>query len=310
MEQKKDYQLIIVGGGPAGLTAGIYAARGKLDVLLIERAIWGGQANYAEKIENFPGFPQGLSGMELSELMHKQALQWGLKTLVAEVTGIALEGEHKIVSTSEGDFRALAVILASGAERSKLAVPGEQELLGRGVSYCATCDGAFFVDEVVAVIGGGDTAINEALALTHHARRVILIHRRDQLRATRVLQERLATESKIQVLLDTVVEAIEGEERVNRLKLRNVKTGSISHLDVGGVFVAVGTRPNSAFIKDLLELDKQGQIVANDTLETKSPGIFAAGDIRHSSFKQCITAAGDGAAAAMAAERYLTERRK
>ncbi|MDO8472648.1 MAG: thioredoxin-disulfide reductase [Dehalococcoidia bacterium] len=304
----KKHQLIIIGGGPAGLTAGIYAARGRIDTLLIEKAAVGGQIVYAEKVENYPGFPEGISGFELTELMHKQAKKWGLKTLATDVTGLALDGEDRVVKTSDGDFHCRAVIVASGSERSKLGVPGEEKLLGRGVSYCATCDGAFFKDEVVAVVGGGNAALNEALALTHYAGKVYVIHRRNELRATKVVQERLFADPKIQMIWDTVVEEVQGEDKVQKLRVRNVKTDAISLLEVGGVFVATGLLPATDFVKGILELDPQGQIVTNEVMETGVPGIFAAGDVRHNSAKQCITAAGDGATAALIAERYINER--
>ncbi|MEW6033533.1 MAG: thioredoxin-disulfide reductase [Chloroflexota bacterium] len=306
---KTDYQVIIVGGGPAGLAAGIYCSRGRLDTLLIEKMAMGGQIVNAEKVENYPGFPQGISGLELGELMHKQALQYGLKTLSAEVTGLEVEGEYKVVRTTASDFRCQAVILASGSERGKLGVPGEERLLGRGVSYCATCDGAFFQNEAVAVIGGGNAAISEAIALTRHARRVVVIHRRNELRATKVLQEQAFAEPKLQFIWDTVVEEVAGEERVEKLRLRNVKTGEMSWLEVSGVFVATGLLPNTQYLKGLLELDQQGHIITNEVMETKLPGVFAAGDVRHNSAKQSIAAAGDGATAALSAERFITERR-
>lgn len=304
------HQLIIIGGGPAGLTAGIYAARGRIDTLLIEKAGIGGQIVYAEKVENYPGFPEGISGFELTDLMHKQAQKWGLKTLTSDVTGLTpVEGGDIVVKTGDGDFRGSSVIVASGSERGKLGVPGEERLLGKGVSYCATCDGAFFRNEVVAVVGGGNAAVNEALALTHFASKVYLVHRRNELRATRVVQEKLFADSRVQPVWDTVVEEVQGEDKVQKLRVRNVKTGAVSYLEVGGVFVATGLLPATDFVKGLLELDPQGHIITNEVMETRVPGIFAAGDVRHNSAKQCITAAGDGATAALTAEKYIIERR-
>lgn len=301
------YNLIIVGGGPAGLTAGIYAGRARLSTILLERALWGGQIVNAENVENFPGFPQGVSGMELGELMHKQATSFGLETLTAEVTGIALAGGNKIVKTDRGDFSARALILAGGAERQKLGVPGEEKLTGKGVSYCATCDGAFFQEVIVAVVGGGDAALNEALSLTHFASKVVVIHRRQELRASKIVQERAFANPKISFIWDSVVEAIEGEEEVRQLKLRNIKTGKESSLEVGGIFVAIGFKPNTSYLQGLLKLDGNGHIITDGRLQTTVPGIFAAGDIRHDSARQAIAAAGDGATAALSAERYLTE---
>jgi thioredoxin reductase (NADPH) len=303
------HQLIIVGGGPAGLAAGIYAARSRLDTLLIEKTATGGQIVSAEKVENYPGFPDGISGFELTDLMHRQALRWGLKESNAEVIGLGAAGDVRLVRTKEGDYSCDAVILATGSLRRKLGVPGEERLLGKGVSYCATCDGSFFQDEVVAVVGGGNAALGEALAMTHFAARVVLIHRRNELRATKVVQERLLADPKVAVIWDSVVEEVVGQDRVERLRLRNVKTGATSILQVGGVFVATGLLPATGFVKGLLELDPDGHIITNELMETKVPGVFAAGDVRHNSAKQVITAAGDGATAALSAERFITERR-
>ena len=292
------------------MTAGIYAARGRLDTLLIEKAATGGQITNAEKVENYPGFPDGISGYELTELMHRQALHWGLKVLNAEVTALEVNGGSLALRTTEGDFRCQTVIVASGSLRGKLGVPGEERLLGKGVSYCAICDGAFFQGETVAVVGGGNAAVNEALTLTHYAARVELIHRRNELRATKVVQERLFADPRVHVIWDTVVEEVLGQDRVDRLRLRNVKTGANSFLDVSGMFVATGMLPATEFLKGLLDLDPQGHIMTNEQMETRVPGVFAAGDVRHNSAKQVITAAGDGATAALSAERFITERRK
>lgn len=302
----KNHQLIIVGGGPAGLSAGLYASRSKLDTLLIERAILGGQILNAEMVENYPGFPQGISGSELGALIAQQATKYGLLTIVAEVQGIEIRGGEKIVSTSEGEYRAKAVIIAGGSEHSKLGVPGEEEFTGKGVSYCAMCDGAFFRDQIVAVVGGGNVALNDALFLTRFASRVIVIHRRDQLRATRILQDRAFANPKIEFFWDTVVESITGDKLVKEIRLRNVKTGKGSSLEVSGVFVAVGLRPNTGYLKGLLTLDAGGFISVNGQMETGVPGVFAAGDIRAGSIRQVVSAAGDGATAAIAAERFLS----
>jgi thioredoxin reductase (NADPH) len=302
----KTHQLIIVGGGPAGLSAGLYASRSKLDTLLIERAILGGQILNAEMVENYPGFPQGISGSELGALMAQQATKYGLPTVFAEVQGIEIRGGEKIVSTSEGQYHAKAVIIAGGSEYSKLGVPGEEEFTGKGVSYCAMCDGAFFREQVVAVVGGGNVALNDALFLTRFASRVIVIHRRDQLRATRILQDKAFANPKIKFLWDTVVESITGDKLVKEIRLRNVKTGKGSSLEVSGVFVAVGLRPNTGYLKGLLTLDEGGFISVSGQMETGVPGVFAAGDIRAGSIRQVVSAAGDGATAAIAAERYLS----
>jgi len=301
------YEVVIVGGGPAGLTAGLYAARAGLSSILIDKGIFGGQITYAEHVENFTGFPDGISGMELGEKMHQQAKKHGLNTISAEVTGLEIRGLNKIIKTTEGDYAGKTVILAGGAVRKKLGVEGETRLMGRGVSYCAVCDGSFFRDQNLAVIGGGDTAITEALHLTHFASRVTIIHRRDQLRATHVLQQKIKSEPGIDFLLDTIVIGIEGTEKVERIKLLNVKTGQSSVKEVSGVFIAVGTSPDTEYIKSIVPLDESGYIITNEKMETEIPGVLAAGDIRHNSARQAITAAGDGATAAIYAQKYLTE---
>ena len=303
----KEYEVIIIGGGPAGLTAGLYTSRARLNSLLIERGLFGGQIADADKVDNFPGFPEGISGVELGQLMHQQATKFGLETLTAEVTGIELQGKQKAVKTTKGKFIAKAVIIASGSERRKLGIPGEEDFTGKGVSYCATCDAAFFRELPVAVVGGGDAAITEALHLTRFVSKVTVIHRRDQLRATRILQEKAFAEPKIEFLLNTVVEEIEGDAVVKRLKLRQVITGEKSILDVAGVFMSIGLSPNTDYLKGILSLDPLGHIITNDRMETEVPGIFAAGDIHHDSAQQAITAAGDGATAAIYAEKFVTE---
>jgi thioredoxin reductase (NADPH) len=302
---KKEYDVIIIGGGPAGLSAGIYTSRSRLNSLLIERGVVGGRITDAELVENYPGFAEGISGAELGQLMQQQAAKYGLSIVIAEVTGVELKKEKSVVKTTRGDFTAKAVIIASGSDRGKLDVPGEKELTGRGVSYCATCDAPFFKEKPVAVVGGGNAAISEALHLAKFASQVIVIHRRNQLRATRIMEEKARAQSRIEFLWDTVVEKIEGKDAVKRLVLRQVKTGKPSTLDVAGVFVSVGLKPSTDFLKGVVPLDKAGYIITNDRMETKVPGIFAAGDIRQHSPRQAITAAGDGATAAVFAERFL-----
>lgn len=301
------YEIIIIGGGPAGLTAGIYAARARLNTLLIEKMLVGGQIATADLVENFPGFPKGINGMELTELMHEQAKKFGLKLVMAEVTGLELTGEYKTVRTTDGDFSARAVIVAGGSLRSKLGAPGEEAYTGRGVSYCATCDGAFFKDKTVVVVGGGNVAVSEAIHLTSFANKVILIHRRNQLRADRILQEKVLADPKIEVRWDSVVTEIKGKDFVDTLKLKNVKTGQASDLPVDGVFISVGLKPETDYLKGVLLLDDAGYIVTTERMETEVPGIFAAGDIRKDSGRQAICAAGDGATAAIYAEKYLRE---
>jgi thioredoxin reductase (NADPH) len=302
----KEYEVIIIGGGPAGLSAGIYTARARLGSVLIERGAVGGQIINAGMVENYPGFPEGISGFDLTQFMNQQATKFGMETVIAEVTAIEISGRQKLVKTLQGDFAAMAVIIASGSERQKLGVPGEAEFTGKGVSYCATCDGAFFMEKPVAVVGGGNAALSEALELTKFASKITVIHRRNELRATKILQERAFAETKIEFLWDTVVGGIMGNNFVNRLRVRNVKTGQESSLDVSGIFISVGFKPNTDYLKGVLTLDSTGMVVTNERMETSVPGIFAAGDIRSNSIRQVIAAAGDGAIAAIYAERYLS----
>ncbi len=301
------YDVIIIGGGPAGLTAGIYTARARLNTLLLEREFIGGQIVNAELVENFPGFAEGIDGYQLTQLMHKQAVKFGLETVTAEVTGLEPFKDRIVLKTNEAEYAARAVIIAGGSKRKMLEVPGEREFTGRGVSYCATCDAAFFRDQTVAVNGGGDAAITEALHLSRFASKVIVIHRRDQLRATRILQEIAFSTLNIEFLWDTIIKRIDGENQVKQLLLNNVKTGEKSTLEVTGIFVAIGFKPDTDYLKGILDLDDIGHIITNENMETKISGIFAAGDIRHNSARQAITAAGDGATAAIYAEKYLTE---
>jgi thioredoxin reductase (NADPH) len=298
------YEVIIIGGGPAGLTAGLYTSRVGLKSLLMERGIVGGQIINATLVENYPGFPQGISGAELGSLMHQQAVKYGLEVVTAEVTGIA-QGQPYSISTTEGNFEATAIIIAAGSEYRKLGVLGEERLLGHGVSYCATCDGFFFRDREIAVVGGGDTAITDALELTRHAKKVYVIHRRDQLRAGQVLQQRAFAEPKLEFIWSTVVEELVGDKVLKELKLRNAKTGQHSTLKVAGVFVAVGLMPNSRSFFNIVDLDDAGYIVTEETMATSTPGIFAAGDIRRNSPRQIGAAVGDGVTAAMSAFKYV-----
>jgi thioredoxin reductase (NADPH) len=305
-ESSDNYDVIIIGGGPAGLSAGIYTARARLKTLLIERGAIGGQIINTDLVENYPGYADGISGVDLTEAMHRQGAKFGLETLLADVTGLEATENRKIVRTYKGDYTARAVIIAGGSERQKLGVPGEAEYTGRGVSYCATCDGAFFTDKEVAVVGGGNAAITEAIELTKFASKITVIHRRDELRATRILQEKAFAEPKIEFLWDSVVEEISGETFVERLTTRNVKTEKKLTLDVSGVFMAVGFRPNTNYLKDIVKLDDIGTVVTNEKMETSVPGIFVAGDIRSNSIRQVIAAAGDGAVAAISAEKYIS----
>jgi len=300
------YQVVIIGGGPAGLTAGLYAARAGLKSVLLEQGIFGGQIVNARLVENYPGFPEGISGTELGELIRRQAIKYGLETLTTEVTGVSTGNAYEVSST-EGNIQTGSIIIATGSEYRKLGVIGEERLSGHGVSYCATCDGFFFRDRVVAVAGGGDTAITDALELTQHCRKVYIIHRRDQLRATKALQEKAFSQPKIELVWDTVIDEIVGDKMLSNLHLRNVKSRESSNLEVDGLFVAVGLKPNSQVFSQLIMLDEAGFIVTDELMKTSAPGIFAAGDVRQNSFRQVITAAGDGAAAASSAFKYLYE---
>jgi thioredoxin reductase (NADPH) len=304
-DSHKEYDVIIIGGGPAGLSAGIYTARARLKSLLLERGAVGGQIINTEWVENYPGI-ESIGGIELTMMMHKQAEKFGLETVIADVTGLEVQGKDKLVRTTKSEFTAKAVIITGGSERQKLGILGEAEYTGKGVSYCATCDGAFFRDKPVAVVGGGNAAITEALDLAKFASKITVIHRRDELRATKILQEKAFAEPKIEVLWDTVIDEITGDTFVTRLKVRNVKTDKVSDLNVSGVFMAVGFKPNTDYLKGVLDLDSIGAIVTGNNMETSVPGVFAAGDIRGSSIRQVIAAAGDGAVAAVNAERYIS----
>ncbi|MDD5094210.1 MAG: thioredoxin-disulfide reductase [Dehalococcoidia bacterium] len=308
MNDDRRYQIIIIGGGPAGLTAGIYTARAGLKTLLLEMMASGGKIINSELVENYPGFPQGISGFDLGQLMEQQAAKNGVTIEMTQVTDIELAGEEKIVKTSHGDYFAEALIIAGGSEYAKLGIPGEEEFVGRGLSYCATCDGPFFRDLAVAVVGGGNVAISDALFLARRCPRVFVIHRRDQLRASKVLRDRAFADPKIEFIWNTVVEAISGENSVSNLQLRHVHTGEKSTLQVSGVFMAVGSKPNTEYLSKFLQLGPGGLIPVNSQMETEIPGVFAAGDIREGSIRQVVAATGDGAIAALSAERYLTQR--
>lgn len=301
----KKYQLIVVGGGPAGLTAGLYSARAGFTVLLIEKEVIGGQIANADWVDNYPGFPKGISGFELVQLIQQQAMNHGLETMSGEVTGLTSGYGNNMVSTTEGDFIAQAVIIAGGLQFRKLEVPGESEFMGKGVSYCATCDGPLFRDKTVAVIGGGDTAVIDALSLSKFASLVKVIHRRNQLRAGKVLQRKAQADPKIEFIWDSVVTEVKGEKKVTDLVLKNTQNGTISLLAVDGVFVAIGLIPNTEYLRGVLPLDEWGYIITTELMETTVPGIFAAGDIRHNSVKQAIAAAGDGAVAVLSAEKFV-----
>jgi len=299
------YDLIIIGAGPAGLTAGLYAARAQINTILFERLAPGGQVLNTDWIENYPGFPDGISGFDLVDKMKTQAERFGLRIQNEEVVGLELSQEKKTVITHNGEMETKALILACGATPSQLGIEGERSFIGKGVSYCATCDGPFYRDQEVAVVGGGDTAAEEAIFLTRFASRIYLFHRRDSLRAIKLLQERVMAEEKIEIVWDTIPLKILGENGVEGIELKNVKTGNIFRKKVHGVFVFVGTLPNTDVAKGKVELDENDFVKTNNGMETSVPGVFAAGDIRSKPFRQIATAVGEGAAATYSAERYL-----
>ncbi|MBQ3834476.1 MAG: thioredoxin-disulfide reductase [Elusimicrobia bacterium] len=303
------FDVIIIGGGPSGMTAAIYASRARLKTLLIEKAGCGGQIAITDHLENYPGFEEGINGFELAVKMEKQARTFGAEIVYGEVSSLQLTGEtKKVVLANNKEYETKTVIIASGANFRKLGCPGEQEFIGKGVSYCATCDGPFFRNKEIAVVGGGDSALQEALYLTKFASKVNLIHRRNEFRAAKILQEKVLAESKINVIYDSVVEEISGNPvgSVENVKLRNVKTGEISQLAVNGVFVFVGWLPNTAFLKDSgIKLNDAGYIVTDDNMKTSLEGVFACGDVREKILRQVVTACGDGAVAAISAQHYL-----
>ena len=300
------FDVTIIGAGPAGLSAGLYAARAKLSTIIIEKMYPGGQAAMTYRIENYPGFSDGIGGAELAEAMKSQAERFGAKILNnGAVKIVKKDNIFNIILDNDDNVEAKTVILAAGASAKKLGVKGEIEFTGRGVSYCATCDGAFYANKTVAVVGGGDTAIEEALFLTRFASKVYVIHRRNQLRATKILQERAFQNSKISFIWDSVVDEIRGKDTVNELVVKNVKTGELESISVDGIFVAIGQTPLTDFVKDINSLDNQGYIITNEHLMTNVPGIFAAGDIRQKPLRQVITAASDGAVAAVEAGRFI-----
>jgi thioredoxin reductase (NADPH) len=303
--EKPVYDMIIVGGGPAGLTAGLYAQRSRLNTLLIERLIPGGQVLTTDWVDNYPGFPEGISGFDLVEKMRLQAERFELPVINDEIVSLSLEGQEKILKGIQGTYRAKTLVIASGAAHSKLGVPGEESLGGKGVSYCATCDGPFFRDQEIAVVGGGDTAVQEALFLTRFAKKIYLIHRRDQLRACKILQEKALANPLIQPVWNAQVESILGTDGVEEVRIKKRDGSPGQTLPVKGIFIFVGILPNTDWLKGSLSLDTQGFIRTNDHLATSVRGVFAAGDVRKKLLRQISTAVGDGATAVFAAERYL-----
>ena len=301
------HDLIIIGGGPAGLTAGLYTARARLDVVLLERLAPGGQVLNTDWVENYPGFPDGISGFELVERMKTQAENFDLPIKLEEVMGMESSPKKKIVTTNKGQLEARALLIATGATPKKLGIEGEELLTGKGVSYCATCDGPFYRDQEVVVIGGGDTALEEAIFLTRFASTIHLAHRRDELRGVKLLQDRAMAQEKIKFIWDTIPLRILGENGVEGIELKNVKTGEIGQKEVQGVFIFIGTEPNADVIKGIVAQDDNGFVITDEKMETSVPGVFAAGDIRSKPWRQISTAVGEGATASFYAERYLED---
>lgn len=301
------YDVLIIGAGPAGLTAGIYTSRGGLKTGIVEMGMPGGQAASTEKIENYPGFPEGIGGYELMNKFHLQAQAYGAEFIFEEAQSLDLQGNVKKIHTESQTLESKAVIISAGSKPRLLNIPGEQAFHGRGVSYCATCDGAFFKGKKVVVIGGGDAALEEGSYLTKFADEVIIIHRRADFRAAEIAVQRAKNNSKIRFIYTTIVEEILGSDHVEGVKIRDLKTDEQSVLSADGIFIYVGTEPNDKFLKGELKVDKKGYILTGNLLRTNINGVFAAGDIRDTSLRQVATAVGDGALAAVEVEKYLAE---
>ncbi len=301
------YDVAIIGAGPAGLSAAIYAARGGLKTIVFEKGLIGGQIVVTADVENYPGFEETLSGFEIMEKMRLQTLKFNAVIREESVKGIAFEGLCKVIETDENQYRVKSIIIATGAHPRKLNVPGEEKFTGRGVSYCATCDGALYRNKIVAVNGGGDSAVEEALFLTRFAEKVYIIHRRDSLRAVHAIQERAFKNPKIEFIWDTVVQEVNGDKQVESLTLFNKKNNEVTQLPVHGLFIYVGIIPNNDLFESRITLDTQGFIITNDDMETNIPGVYAAGDIRKKLLRQVVTATADGAIAAFAAEKWIVE---
>jgi thioredoxin reductase (NADPH) len=305
MSPEETYDVVVIGAGPAGLAAALYTGRARLRTLILEKGLPGGQILLTDWVENYPGFPDGIAPFELVERFRNQAVKFGAALEMDEARGIRREGSGWTVAGLSKEYRARAVVIASGAAYRKLGIPGESELTGKGVSYCATCDGPFFRDALVAVVGGGDNALTEAEFLTRFARKLYVIHRRDQFRAIKILQERVLANPKIEVLWSSVVEAAEGEGRLERVKIKNVRDGRAYPLPLDGLFVSIGMDPHTEFVKGLLELNEWREIKVKPNMATSEAGIFAAGDVAGGCPKQVITAAGSGVTAALSVNEYL-----
>ncbi|HUV38300.1 MAG TPA: thioredoxin-disulfide reductase [Planctomycetota bacterium] len=301
------FDLIIVGGGPASLSAAIYGGRAEMRTLVLERLMVGGQVATTWQVDNYPGFPEGVEGPELIQRMEAQAKRFGAEIRNEEVKRIELDGKTKVVTTDKNAYRSPTLILATGADPRKLEVPGEDALRGRGVSYCGTCDAPFFREKEVVVVGGGDAALTEALFIARFATRITLVHRRDEFRGEKIHQTAVEENPKITVAWDTVVDRINGKDRVESVTLRNVKTDETRELKCDGVFIFIGHQPNTAFLCNLFGEECTGEIETGYDMQTSIPGLFAIGDVRKNSYRQIATAVGEGATAAIAAEHYIAE---
>jgi thioredoxin reductase (NADPH) len=301
----EDYDIAIIGAGPAGLAAGLYAARARRKSIIFEKNVTGGQIALTSTVENYPGIIE-INGFDLGQAMLQQAELHGLETAYTTINTIDSEGRYHILHTDDGDYRAKTVILTGGADYNRIGIPGEERLTGFGVSYCGTCDAAFFKDMDVAVVGGGDAAMDESMFISRYASKVTVIHRRDELRASKILQERAFANPKIDFIWNTVVTEVEGDKEVASARLLNVLTGAESALPVAAVFVFIGQTPNTGFMNGLVEMDEGGHVLVNLWMETSTPGIYAAGDIRAQSARQVVTGAGDGATAAIRADHYIS----
>jgi len=302
----REYDIVIIGGGPAGLAAGLYAARGMHSTLLLEKGVVGGQISLTELVENYPGVPT-VNGFDLAQTMLKQSESYGMETEYTSVTGMEKAGKKWLVRSEAGDVKAKAVIVTSGAEYNRLGVPGEERLTGKGVSYCATCDAAFFREMDVAVVGGGDAAMDEGLFTTRFAKTVNVIHRRDELRASRILQDRAFANEKMRFTWNTVVEEVLGDQQVTGARLRDVATGEESEMDLSAVFIFIGQHPNTSFLEGLVKMDAGKHVFVDEWMSTSELGLFAAGDVRQNSARQVASSVGDGVTAAIAADHYITD---
>lgn len=305
---KRIYDMVILGGGPGGYTAALYAARAGLDTVVLERLSAGGQMALTSQIDNYPGFPEGIDGFELGMKFQEQAEKFGAKTEYAEVRGLELHSDPKVLHTSEGDFLARTVVIATGAGPRKLGLPDEERLTGRGVHYCAHCDGMFYRGKTVAIVGGGNSAAAEALYLSRVAKRVILIHRRDSLRATKIYHEPLKNLSNLEFYWNSAVTELIGDERLRAVRVKNLLSGEEEELQIDALFVSIGRKPATDLVAGQLELEN-GYIAADESTQTSIPGVYAVGDIRTKALRQIITAASDGANAAHHAEAWLSEQR-